>query len=202
MMNFSLYTFASFKRSFAAGRFSFVLGVLFLFNRICFRDLFLQGFQWTGILENHPVFNRILGTLLLLALSSLLASIIVAHLIYSANITKCHGVLLCASAKLADGPSLHGNCVIIFMKCMTTICFYACKYRVVKYSLYFLGLSLIIAYSLTGNLIAIIVVWLISNLRLYCRFVVLKMFDPKKLYLDLTYTTYRSHTFQFFFNMI
>jgi hypothetical protein len=201
-MNLSYYAFSEFQRSLAAGRFSFVLGVLFLFNRLFVRDLFLQGFQWTGILENHPVFNRILGTLLLLALSSLLASLIVAHIFYSANITKCHGVLLCASAKLADDPSLHGNCVIIFMKCMTTICFYACKYRLVKYSLYLLVLILTIAYCLTGNLIAIIGVWLISNLRLYCRFVVLKMFDPRILYLDLTYTTYKSYTFQFFFNMM
>ena len=199
-MNLSYYAFSEFQRSLADGRFNFVLGVLFLFNRLFVRDLFLQGFQWIGILENHPVFNRILGTLLLLALSSLLASLIVASFIYNLKITIFHIKVLCDRS--ADGPSLHENCVIIFMKCMTTICFYACKYRVVKYSLYFLGLSLIIAYSLTGNLIAIIVVWLISNLRLYCRFVVLKMFDPKKLYLDLTYTTYRSHTFQFFFNMI
>ena len=199
-MNLSYHTFPEFQRSLAAGRFSFVLGVFFLFNRLFVRDLFLQGFQWTGILENHPVFNRILGTLLLLALSSLLASLIVAHLIYSLKITLFHIKVLGGTS--SGGPSLHENYAIIFMKCMTTICFYACKYRVVKYSFYFLGLSLIIAYSLTGNLIAIIVVWLMGNLRLYCRFVVLKMFDPRILYLDLTYTTYKSYTFQFFFNMM
>ena len=133
---------------------------------------------------------------MLLALCSLLASLIVANFIYNLKITLFHIKVLCGGS--SGGPSLHENCVIIFMKCMTTICFYACKYRVVKYSFYFLGLSLIIAYSLTGNLIAIIVVWLISNLRLYCRFVVLKMFDPKKLYLDLTSDTYRFHRFKFF----
>lgn len=195
-MNLSHYAFSEFQRSLADGRFNFVLGVLFLFNRLFVRDLFLQGFQWIGILENHPVFNRILGTLLLLALSSLLASLIVASFIYNLKITLFHIKVLCDRS--ADGPSLHENCVIIFMKCMTTICFYACKYRVVKYSFYFLGLSLMIAYSLTGNLIAIIVVWLMGNLRLYCLFVVLKMFDPKKLYLDLTFDTYRFHKLKFF----
>jgi len=198
-MNLSHYAFSEFQRSLADGRFNFVLGVFFLFNRLFVRDLFLQGFQWTGILENHPVFNdpifnRILGTLLLLALCSLLASLIVAHFRYNLKITIFHIKVLCDRS--AD--ALHENCVIIFMKCMSTICFYASKYRVVKYSLYFLGLSLIIAYCLTGNLIAIIVVWLMGNLRLYCRFVVLKMFDPEKLYLDLTSDTYRFHNVEFF----
>ena len=190
---------------------SVLLYAIFLFNRICFRDLFLQGFQWTGALENNPILNRFLGIFILMVLSFFIAALLVSHSIISHRILLFHMNLLCNENQRVhrfrgrswistNGPSLHENCVIKFMECMSTICFYACKYKGIKYFLYLLGLILIIAYCFTGNLAAIAAVWLMMSLQKYCKFVVSKMFDPEKLYLDLTFTTYRLHKCKFLLN--
>jgi hypothetical protein len=94
-------------------------------------------------------------------------------------------------------PSLYERCVISFMICVTTICFYACKYKVVKYSLYFTGFLLMVVYCFTENIMALVILWLMTSLQKYCTYVVLIMFDPKKLYLDLTFLTFRDHKNKF-----
>jgi hypothetical protein len=77
-------------------------------------------------------------------------------------------------------PSLYERCVISFMICVTTICFYACKYKVVKYSLYFTGFLLMVVYCFTENIMALVILWLMTSLQKYCTG--LKCL-PKKLYL-------------------
>jgi hypothetical protein len=76
---------------------------------------------------------------------------------------------------------------ISFMRC--TIGFYVS--RTIKYSLYLLGFILIMVYCFTGSITAILAVWLMTSLQKYCKYVVFKMFNPKKLYLDLNFMTFR-----------
>jgi len=88
------------------------------------------------------------------------------------------------------------------MKIMTTICFYACKYKVVKYSLYFIGFLLMVVYCFTESLTPLIILWVMSSLQKYCTYVVLRMFDPKRLYLDLNYVTFRDYKNQYYLDSL
>ena len=185
--------FQCFKESVSNGQFSFVTSIIFLFNRLFFRGLFLEGFSWWSPLKDHPVVSHLLGIILLLILSLALATLIVSNRFVNFDITLCHVIVLYWSGGYDPPvPSLHERCVVSFMRCMSTICFYACKYRVIKYSLYLLGFILTMVYCFTGSITAILAVWLMTSLQKYCRYVVLKMFDPKKLYLDLTFITFRA----------
>ena len=185
--------FQCFKESVSNGQFSFVTSIIFLFNRLFFRGLFLEGFSWWSPLKDHPVVSHLLGIILLLILSLALATLIVSNRFVNFDITLCHVIVLYWSGGYDPPvPSLHERCVISFMRYMSTIGFYACKYRTIKYSLYLLGFILIMVYCFTGSITAILAVWLMTSLQKYCRYVVLKMFDPKKLYLDLTFITFRA----------
>ena len=113
----------------------------------------------------------------------------------SFDMTVCHMYVL--SWSHPPVPPLYERCVISFMKYTSTIGFYACKYRVIKYSLYLVGFILIIVYCFTGSIIAILAVWFMTSLQKYCKYVVFKMFDPKKLHLDLTFTTFREQKGQY-----
>ena len=50
-----------------------------------------------------------------------------------------------------------------------------------------------VVYCRTGHITALVILWLMTSLQKYCTYVVLIMFDPKKLYLDLTFLTFRDH---------
>jgi hypothetical protein len=54
-----------------------------------------------------------------------------------------------------------------------------------------------VVYCFTENIMALVILWLMTSLQKYCTYVVLKMFDPKKLYLDLTFLTFRDHKNKF-----
>ena len=195
-INYRQYTWRHCRLSFlkeglSSGRFSFVTSIIFLLNRLYFRGLFLEGFAWWSPLKDHPVVSHLLGIILLLILSLALASIIVSNSFVNLDITINHMTVLCQNV-ISPVPPLHERCVISFMRYMSTICFYACKYRVIKYSLYLSGFILTMVYCFTGSITAILAVWLMTSLQKYCRYVVLKMFDPKKLYLDLTFITFRA----------
>ena len=182
--------FQCFKESVSNGQFSFVTSIIFLFNRLFFRGLFLEGFSWWSPLKDHPVVSHLLGIILLLIISLALASIIVSNSFVNMDITINHMTVLCQN-RISPVPPLHERCVISFMRYMSTIGFYACKYRTIKYSLYLLGFILIMVYCFTGSITAILAVWLMTSLQKYCKYVVFKMFNPKKLYLDLNFMTFR-----------
>jgi len=135
------------------------------------------------------LYFNFLGVLFLLLLSLLLASLLVSNGLVNIKLRKLHADFLCFPRPPV--PSLYERCVISFMICVTTICFYACKYKVVKYSLYFTGFLLMVVYCFTGNITALVILW--NDQYKSTAYVVLIMFDPKKLYLDLTFLTFRDH---------
>ena len=190
-MNYSYYSLRFLKEGWVEGRFSFVTRIIFMINKMVLRGLFLDGLAWWNPLKGYPVFTNFLGVLFLLCLSLLLASLIVSNGIVNIKLSKLHADFLCFPQPPV--PSLYERCVISFMICVTTICFYACKYKVVKYSLYFTGFLLMVVYCFTGSITALVILWLMTSLQKYCTYVVLIMFDPKKLYLDLTFLTFREH---------
>jgi hypothetical protein len=197
LFNYKNYTlencdFPTLKQSVANGQFSFATSVIFLLNRLLFRNLFLEAFAWCSPLKDYPVVSNLLGIMFLLIISFMIAALIVSNSFVSFDMTVCHMYVL--SWSHPPVPPLYERCVISFMKYTSTIGFYACKYRVIKYSLYFVGFILIIVYCFTGSIIAILAVWFMTSLQKYCKYVVFKMFDPKKLHLDLTFTTFRAQT--------
>ena len=202
MFNYRNYTpehcyLNNLKRSVANGQFSFATSVIFLLNRLLFRTLFLEAFVWCSPLKDYPVVSNLLGIMLLLIISFTLASLIVSNSFVNFDLTVCHMYVLSSLSRIPPVPPLYERCVISFMKYTSTIGFYACKYRVIKYSLYFVGFILIIVYCFTGSIIAILAVWFMTSLQKYCHYVVFKMFDPKKLHLDLTFTTFREQKGQY-----
>ena len=86
--------FQCFKESVSNGQFSFVTSIIFLFNRLFFRGLFLEGFSWWSPLKDHPVVSHLLGIILLLIISLALASIIVSNSFVNMDITINHMTVL------------------------------------------------------------------------------------------------------------
>jgi len=186
--------------SWKVGRFSFVTSIIFMLNRLGLRSLFLDGLAWWNPLKGYPVLTNFVGILVLFLISMLIASIIVSNMRVNLKIRTLHRKLLYFPRP--SRPPFHERCVIFFMKIMTTICFYACKYKVVKYSLYFIGFLLMVVYCFTESLTPLIILWVMSSLQKYCTYVVLRMFDPKRLYLDLNYVTFRDYKNQYYLDSL
>jgi len=54
-----------------------------------------------------------------------------------------------------------------------------------------------VVHCFTESLTPLIILWVMSSLQKYCTYVVLRMFDSKRLYLDLNYVTFKKYRSQY-----
>jgi len=196
---FKNFRLKNFLLGWKLGKFSFVTSVIFLLNRLVLRDLFLDGLTWWNPLKGYTVLTNFLGILVLFLMSMLIASIIVSNSRVHLKLMYLHMKFLCFKDFTSPlVPSFYERCLVFFMKVITSICFYACKYKVVRYSLYFIGYLLIVWYSFTESIMPIILLWIMSSLQKYCTYVILRMFNPKKLYLDLDFIAFREYRTEYY----
>jgi len=177
-----------FLNSLQTGSFSFVTIVLFAFNRLVFRDIFLENFDLFNKVIEDPLV-RLFGVIVLLFFTLILALFLTMYKETSYLLGILHYSFQSGHDFLYTGKKLYSIYyparLYLFLG---IICYFTNQQKAVKVILYIIGLFYVIMYCITGFTGYFLAFWSMSCCQKYCKFVICPMF-PKGI-LTLTKEEY------------
>ena len=159
------------------GYFSFTVTVLFALNRLIFRDLFLENWEYFTTMSNEYVL-RFSGLVALFLFTLFIALFIhIWHWIYNRYSFAHLSFMTGKDFFFYTYKQLYSIFWPMQMYLILgTVCYYTIKHNKLKYLLYLIGFFYIIMYCITGFIGYFLAFWLMSCCQKYCKFAVLARF--------------------------